>query len=248
LPTLSKNELTLDDRPSNQLRIAERDLALAKMLEALTKKRFDRVAIAQQDFECRRYDRFSAELKLLELRQAFPGVAPSKTQAIESRPAASKRAAEPDPFAFTAAEQTELSQLVVTEGGLRKVNLELRMPMASLQPAPGDDEWRKLAKSRHAWATSELQIRLHVFCSGAADPTGEDLVPAVRRYEESALALAKDSSERIAIIECASRLFRVAEFINSQRFSAGTIPLNDLWISQVARLDAQIRLLDERRK
>jgi hypothetical protein len=87
-----------------------------------------------------------------------------------------------------------------------------------------------------------------VFQAGARGHTAADLVDSVQRFEESALALAKDSSKRIAIIECASRLLRLVDLVDRQRVSAGQLSPIDLWISRVAGLDARIRLLDERRK
>jgi hypothetical protein len=220
--------LALDARPEHQLAAAEQELMVTRAVYSLQRARFDVGRIPVQDFESSVYDRLGAEIRLLELRQQFPGVAAARP------PAAANELPKdlPVPPKLTAAEGAEIDR--VLQGDVR--------PMVPVEPAAGDDQRRKLLKARHGWAAQELDARMKEFQAGRG--ILEDNYDAIERYRTSALALCERPSDRLAVEERVFPLIRAIDGLMRARFQVGRLSDADCWQARANRLEAEVRLLD----
>jgi hypothetical protein len=113
-----------------------------------------------------------------------------------------------------------------------------------LQPAPGDDDLRKLQKELYNAALEEAKGRYHQFMvRGDTEP----LVAALRRLAVADNALQINLADRVATNQRAVELMRHLEAIQKNRYTAGRVALPDLEQVRFARIEAEIRLLEAQR-
>jgi len=230
LRPLAESKVALNDQRAVQLAMAECELRITRVVEATNAARYAEGQLPIQDLEECRYHRLTAEIKLLELREQFPGVS-----AAQPAPAARRGAAQlwqsPKVPDLTAEERAEIDKLFPPGGPPRITPSALiGQPLLSVEPTAGDDQRRTILKARHKWATEELKMSMSF--------------DTLERFRSSAIALSDRAADHIVVEERVRALLRSIELNNKASFTAGQIPVQDCEMSTVARLEAELRLLD----
>jgi hypothetical protein len=246
-------KLELSDNPEDQIRAREDYLAVTKFLENRARRRldaggtnsFDRIDESEA-----REARFEAEIEVLNFRKE-----PRNTP-VEMPPKA-----EPAPAGSRAPEQvpgpmgpTELAPINVYPAKPVSVPifLNLRYP-ERIDPAPGDDEMRKLLKEKYNAAARAMQVYQQQFQSGNLDLAAriEDILAAGRNLLDAQLALAEKSEDELHALEPYLAFTRYLEQVADGWVKAGGVvgvdaPLEAARMRE-ARADAELRLLKLRR-
>ncbi|HTK77995.1 MAG TPA: hypothetical protein VL371_22195 [Gemmataceae bacterium] len=250
LSKLAASELALNDQPAIRLAAAERALQVTRVLEVVMASWFNSGRIPISDWENPwRYYRVPAQINLLELRAQFPDVAVVKPAAPRAAAPAPQPRAAP---VLNAKEQAEIKKLLAepdpASGETRRVIPDefrrLARPLLSVKPAAGDDERRKLLKSRHQWVAGALEGLL--LATAGSPPLG-----VVERFRTSAIALSDRPSDHVLVEERVLELLRVIELVNKSRASAdgeNRMASSHYEVSIAARLDAEVRLLDAKQR
>jgi hypothetical protein len=112
---------------------------------------------------------------------------------------------------------------------------------------PGADELHRLRIARYNAALEELQARDQELTFGTRSDTG--LVLSVGdRLREAALALSNTPAERILVLQQAVDYGKSIERMMDAKMDAGTAKVADCAMARYWRLDAEIRLLEEKGK
>jgi hypothetical protein len=114
-----------------------------------------------------------------------------------------------------------------------------------IEPAPGDDELRKLRIARFNAAAAETRARYEEYQHSGGDIT--PVLEAARRLVSSRLALDQRTADEIAFCEQFLELAREVEKIYEHRFRAGTATKAMVELGRYHRLDAEIQLLHVKR-
>jgi hypothetical protein len=243
LQQLAASEAALSNRPDIQLAGAERELLITRMLEAVREARFEKVQCPLQDLLQSRFNRLGAEVRLLELRRQFPGVAAAPPPAVASKPSGMQK---PGPYA---AERADVEKVFRQDLSLNPAQTG---PLASIEPEPGDDERRQLLKALHKTAASEMVSRFKRFAVGAREESTPALLDAIDRFRTSGMALRDDPASAVAAEERAVALYRAIEYVTKVRGDAGRVNVvdgSDGHAQAVAAgLGAQLRLIDAKRR
>jgi hypothetical protein len=127
----------------------------------------------------------------------------------------------------------------------------LRATSPLSEPAPGDDELKKLRKERYQSAQLQCEKFFDLFLAGSLS-RGRDpldlLMGSMDRLVESELALSDKPADQIAALERKVTLAKGAEAINKIRYDEKRIALQDYEQTRYERLDAEIKLLELKQK
>jgi hypothetical protein len=134
---------------------------------------------------------------------------------------------------------------------LAKELQSLDKPSPLAQPAPGDDELKKLRKERYQSARVQCVKFFDMFVAGSLargrDPFGL-LLKSLNLLAESELALSDSPTDQIAALQRRVTLIKGIESINKTRFELGKTALSDYEGARYELLDAEVKLAELKRK
>jgi hypothetical protein len=239
LRQLAASAAELDNTPANLLAGAERKLLISQFVEAVNEGRFEAGRETMQEMATSQFNRLTAEIELLELRNQFPNVEPVRPNPVGPAKPGGGEAAASVAKDGTPAEWAEVRRVFGTDPNVGN----RRLLPATIDPVAGDDERQRLLKMRRKWAMTELEARLDSYVAGPG-PRSAALLEALDRYRTSALALAKTQEDRLAVEELVGLHTRAAAMVTQSRFNAGRITPPELSLFLAARAESQIRIID----
>lgn len=223
---LLEAELAVFDKPSDRLAALARHWRHAWLAEQIVeaKYRFGRAALA--DLMQAREVRLDAETKLAEARARQKLSGPFWITPVFLAP---------ETIADSLASYPAVSRLVTRE--IAKAQFE------SSQRTAYD-----LALARRDAAVASQRERMDKYWAGAQDARLDWTLEASRRRLEAELAVLDNPAERLAAHRRYCELTRIVEDIVAKKYELGRVSRADLAQARYDRLDAEIRLAEERAK
>lgn len=105
---------------------------------------------------------------------------------------------------------------------------------------PGADNVQRLLKARFEIAEKEADVRLEQLKAGRGDLLG--LLDISHRLLKAEREFKTSKAEQLAALEAHRQRVAMIDDINRARFKVGTIPIQDTYVSQYHRLDAELML------
>jgi hypothetical protein len=117
-----------------------------------------------------------------------------------------------------------------------------------IKPGPGDDAVRKLIIARYNSALAGMHGRYIEFLAGRQGVTTEVFARGADRLVTAGLALSDKPADQVAFREQILELMQVFEQMSEAQFKAGRLPISDLEAARYHRIDAELHLLQAKRK
>jgi hypothetical protein len=220
-------ELALLDKPADRLAALTRYWLLAWMDEQILEAKYDVGRVSLASFMHVKTARLDAEIKLVEARaqqKLFDPIPTTSTSLI------------PEANADYFAPHLVLDALLLTK------------EIAKRQFEVSRTTVRNLALARREAARACQQDRLEMYRAGAPEGTLDLLLEASRRLLEAELPVLDDPVERVAAGERYWELTRIAEGTVRTLYEVGRVSLAGFTGTRYERLDAEMRLAEERAK
>jgi len=252
---LVEAELALVDKPRDEIRVVERYVEFAYKTWKGTEDKLKGGGVtgfSPIDEAEARAARFEAEIKLLRLRAELPGLPGAPDDAAIGPQTESLKQKEPERVPVAAEPQPAARPLAPGQ-------LPALLTAKPLEPAPGDDDRRKLLKERYNAALRFLKVsyarrqidsttNITSVIAAARQLLDAELVDRTENHDGPGLIRRSDALEKVRdVVRAYKGYWELMKFLEKHGGSLSQTRMigpDELEAIHEARLDAEIKMLD----